>query len=173
MGVPARVAGRPEPTRRADLEHGRLPDPVVKAISELLAQQSQLQERVRQLEKALLQLEPSALALPVRPPVVAAVDLAQCIREALQEVIDPEAGVSVVELGLIHNIEVDGEQVRIRVFIPTPECPFMDYLLNQIQRRTECINGIKAVEVTLLDEPRSSDMLSPSDQKESTVEGPV
>jgi serine O-acetyltransferase len=173
VGVPARVAGRPEPTRRADLEHGRLPDPVVKAISELLAQQSQLQERVRQLEKALLQLEPSALALPVRPPAAAAVDLAQCIREALQEVIDPEAGVSVVELGLIHNIEVDGEQVRIRVFIPTPECPFIEYLLAQIQHRTECINGIKAVEVTLLDEPRSSDVLSRSNRRESTVKGPV
>jgi serine O-acetyltransferase len=97
--------------------------------------------------------------------------LTECIQEALQEVIDPEAGVSVVELGLIRGIEVHGEQVRICVFIPTPECPFVEYLVDQIRHRAECINGIKSVEVTLLDEPRSSDILSPSSQRESTVAG--
>jgi serine O-acetyltransferase len=108
---------------------------------------------VRQLEKALLRQEPTALPLPARPPVSTAVALSECIQEALQEVIDPEAGVSVVELGLIRGIEVFGEQVRIRVFIPTPECPFVDYLLDQIRLKTECVNGIRTAEVTLLDEP--------------------
>jgi serine O-acetyltransferase len=173
VGVPARVVGRPEPERRADLEHGRLPDPVVKAISEVLAQQNLLQERVRQLEKALLRREPTALPLPVRPPVSTAVALRQCIQEALQEVIDPEAGVSVVELGLIRGIEVHGEQVRIRVFIPTPECPFVDYLVDQIRHKTECINGIQTAEVILLDEPSSNDTLAPSKQRQTAVKGTV
>jgi len=172
VGVPARVVGRPEPERRADLEHGRLPDPVVKAISELLAQQGQLQERVRQLEKALLRLEPSALPLRLRPSAVTAVDFTHCIREALREVIDPEAGVSVVELGLIRNIEVvDGERVRIQVFIPTPECPFIEYLLDQIQRKITNINGIKTVEVTLLKEPWPIGTVGPSKQGEITAKG--
>jgi serine O-acetyltransferase len=160
VGIPAHVAGRREPSRLGvDLEHGELPDPVLKAISESLERESQLEERVKALEKALAELAPAALPVQLRRvPSSAGVDLAQRIRETLQDVIDPGAGVSVVELGLIRDIVVDGGQVEVRMVVTSSECPLVEYLMAQIRRKVECINGIKTVEVTLLDEPwRSND----------------
>ena len=52
VGVPGRIAGAERPrSHAADLEHGRLPDPVLRTISEALGQQIHLEERVQQLER--------------------------------------------------------------------------------------------------------------------------
>ena len=153
VGVPARVASRPEPDRQQiSLEHGRLPDPVVKAISESLDRQSRLEERVRRLEKVLLQL--NAAILPQSSHHAPDdEELTRQIEQALREVIDPEAGVNVVELGLIRRVTVRGKQVKVQMFIPTPGCPFVDYLIDQITRKVQSINGLQSVEVVLLDKP--------------------
>ncbi len=169
VGVPARVAGRPEPRRSADLEHGSLPDPVVKAISEVLAQQSQLQERVRQLERAVTSLQPAGVLVSARPPSGSTQELTARIGEALREVIDPEAGMSVVDLGLIQSIEVTGEQVTVGVYIATPECPFLEYLLEQIRRKVMAVNGIGTVEVKVLQRPEVRGTRWSNDQQETVV----
>jgi serine O-acetyltransferase len=153
VGVPARVVGRPQPRRTADLEHGSLPDPVANALSEVLAQQSHLQDRVRQLERAVTRLEPAGVPVSARAPSASAKELRGRIGEALREVIDPEAGISVVDLGLIQSIDVTSEQVTVGVYIATPECPFLEYLLEQIRRKIKTANGVETVEVRLLDQP--------------------
>jgi serine O-acetyltransferase len=153
VGVPARIAGRHEPgEQRVDLQHGDLPDPVLKALTEALDRAARLEERVRALEKALARLAPAAIAMPMHAPLPPAnVDLLQCIRTALNEVIDPEAGVSVVELGLIRDIFTDGKQVEVQVMLDNPQCPLVEYLMDQIRRRVKSINGIQSVQITLLD----------------------
>jgi len=50
------------------------------------------------------------------------------IREALRQVIDPEIGVNIVDLGLVYRIEVDGARVRIAMTMTSPACPLADYL---------------------------------------------
>ncbi len=64
VGVPAHVAGRRKPG--ANLNHGNLPDPLLRAISESLERESRLEERVLALEKALARLVPSALPVQSR-----------------------------------------------------------------------------------------------------------
>jgi serine O-acetyltransferase len=155
VGVPARVTGRPERgTRSADLQHSRLPDPVVKAISETLGRQSRLEERVRLLEKQLSVAAPFAVPaavdgrLPLLPDHVGPL-----VWAALDGVIDPEAGISVVELGLIQYVEVEDSEVRVGVYIAAADCPFLEYLLDQIARKAKMVNGTESVEVTLLERP--------------------
>lgn len=64
VGVPARVAGeRKRNGRPADLEHGQLPDPVLRVINESLDRQDRLEDRVRDLERALLQVSSLSSAL--------------------------------------------------------------------------------------------------------------
>jgi serine O-acetyltransferase len=54
VGVPARIAAPKEVERpKVDLEHGKLPDPVLRAILELLDRQSRLEKKVQQLEMSL------------------------------------------------------------------------------------------------------------------------
>lgn len=168
VGVPARIAGKPEPSElRMDLQHGALPDPILKAVSESLDRAGRLEERVQQLERTLASLTPAAGLLPGPAPRAASLpvlDLAARIRASLYEVIDPEAGINVVELGLIHDIFVDGEQVEVQVLLDNPHCPLVEYLVDQIRRKVKGINGIQNVQITLLDEP-----LSPASRAESVA----
>jgi len=50
------------------------------------------------------------------------------IREALRQVLDPEIGVNIVDLGLVYRIEVDGARVRIAMTMTSPACPLAAYL---------------------------------------------
>ena len=50
------------------------------------------------------------------------------IRQALREVVDPEIGVNIVDLGLVYRIEVEGARARIAMTMTSPTCPLADYL---------------------------------------------
>jgi serine O-acetyltransferase len=155
VGVPARIAGPKEGERpKVDLEHGKLPDPVLRAISESLDRQSRLEERMQQLEVALAWTAP--LAMPSSAggvPPTDRVDVRRNVRDALKEIIDPEVGISIVELGLVKEICIENGDVEIRMVLTTPACPLAGYLVEQIRRRLRRIAEVKRVEVTLLDEP--------------------
>ena len=158
VGVPGRIAGPKKPAGpEIDLEHGKLPDPVLKAISEALDRQSKLEERVRELEMALPRTVP--LALPAEEARVVSLTrggkVETRIREALKEVLDPEVGINVVDLGLIKEIVINGNAVEVRMVLTTPACPLVGYLVEQVRRKTRSVDGVEAVEVTILDEPWS------------------
>ncbi|ADE15950.1 protein of unknown function DUF59 [Nitrosococcus halophilus Nc 4] len=42
---------------------------------------------------------------------------------ALHEVVDPKVGVSIIDLGLVYHIQVEGGRVDIRMTMTTPACP--------------------------------------------------
>lgn len=45
------------------------------------------------------------------------------VRDALRKVIDPEAGIDVVELGLVYRIEARSDAVEIDLTMTSPTCP--------------------------------------------------
>ncbi len=55
------------------------------------------------------------------------------IRAALREVIDPEVGMNVVDLGLIYGIEVAENHVRVSMTMTTPACPMGSYLTDRVR----------------------------------------
>jgi len=50
------------------------------------------------------------------------------ILNKLNEVIDPELGVDIVNLGLIYSVEIDNSNIRILMTMTTPSCPMHTYL---------------------------------------------
>ncbi len=48
--------------------------------------------------------------------------------EALREVIDPEIGVNVVDLGLVYSADVEGNAAHIAMTMTTPACPLHEYI---------------------------------------------
>jgi metal-sulfur cluster biosynthetic enzyme len=49
------------------------------------------------------------------------------IRAALHDVIDPELGVNIVDLGLVYRVDVDGRSAQITLTVTSPACPLRDY----------------------------------------------
>lgn len=55
------------------------------------------------------------------------------ILEALRGVIDPEIGLNVVELGLIRDLEVNDELIKITMILTTPFCPYGPAMVEQVR----------------------------------------
>jgi len=76
----------------------------------------------------------------------------QEIREALRPVIDPEIGMSVVDLGMIREVVIAGDQVEIKMVLTAPFCPLANFLTEQVRLAAESVPGVKEAKVTLLQE---------------------
>lgn len=53
------------------------------------------------------------------------------IRRALASVEDPEAGMSIVDLGLVYSIAAEGGRVRVAMTMTSPACPVAPYLVDE------------------------------------------
>ena len=60
------------------------------------------------------------------------------ILNALQAVLDPDIGLSVIDLDLIREIKFDDpEEAEVKMVLTTPFCPYGPMLINQIQSVAE------------------------------------
>ncbi|WP_054521068.1 metal-sulfur cluster assembly factor [Thermanaerothrix daxensis] len=66
------------------------------------------------------------------------------LREALREIIDPEIGLNVIQLGLIRNVRIEPDQVMIRMILTTPFCPYGPALIEMTRQKAEQALGIPA-----------------------------
>jgi metal-sulfur cluster biosynthetic enzyme len=75
------------------------------------------------------------------------------ITEALRAVFDPELGMSVVDLGLIHGVEIDGGRVGIRMTLTAPECPLHQVLPEWVRRAVLELPAVDDVQVAVTFDP--------------------
>ena len=61
----------------------------------------------------------------------------QALREALRTVIDPELGMSIIELGLVRQFTIQPDFTEIKMIMTTPFCPYGPALLEQTRRAAE------------------------------------
>ena len=56
--------------------------------------------------------------------------------ESLRNVIDPEIGMNIVELGLVRNLEIDEEEdtADITMILTTPFCPYGPAIIEQVRQ---------------------------------------
>lgn len=76
--------------------------------------------------------------------------------DALHDVLDPETGVNLVDLGLVYDVRFDpatGAAVVVMT-LTTPACPAGDVMLEGAERRLLQVPGVRSVEVQLTFEPR-------------------
>ena len=64
------------------------------------------------------------------------------ILEALRDVVDPELGINVVDLGLIYGVDVDAERIAtIDMTLTSAACPLTDVIEDQAR---EALDGVVA-----------------------------
>ena len=82
------------------------------------------------------------------------------VREALREVIDPEIGINVVDLGLIYGIEIDGGAIHVTMTMTSPACPLRDYIQDLVESTvTSRLPDAGAVTVEIVDDPPWTDAM--------------
>jgi len=84
------------------------------------------------------------------------------VRDALREVIDPELGINIVDLGLVYGIDVASESVRITMTMTTPACPLREYIQDLVESTvTSRLSDARRVTVDIVSEPQwTEDMMS-------------
>ena len=67
--------------------------------------------------------------------------------------LDPELSLSVVDLGLVYGIAIDGPTVRITMTLTAPGCPLHDVMADWVRRAVLAVPGVQEVEVNLTFDP--------------------
>jgi metal-sulfur cluster biosynthetic enzyme len=75
------------------------------------------------------------------------------VTEALRDVIDPELGLDFVELGLIYDVEIDDETVRVTYTLTSPGCPIGPQVAEQIEEFVGELDGVAEVQPTMTFSP--------------------
>ncbi|HUQ42098.1 MAG TPA: iron-sulfur cluster assembly protein [Candidatus Limnocylindrales bacterium] len=82
-------------------------------------------------------------------PIANEAEKQEKILNALQAVLDPEIGLSVIDLDLIREVVFTPEEADVRMVLTTPFCPYGPMLINQIQSAAE-LAAEMPVKVTVL-----------------------
>lgn len=69
------------------------------------------------------------------------------VHEALREVIDPELGINVVELGMVGPIEVTDGDVLVNMRLTSMSCPFWELFVEQVKSAVATVEGVEEIRV--------------------------
>jgi metal-sulfur cluster biosynthetic enzyme len=51
-------------------------------------------------------------------------EIVEQARARLSEVVDPEIGMNIIQLGLVRNIEIENDVGHVKMILTTPFCPY-------------------------------------------------
>ncbi|MEI7769621.1 MAG: metal-sulfur cluster assembly factor [Chloroflexales bacterium] len=94
------------------------------------------------------------------------------VRAALRNVVDPEIGLDIVNLGLIYRVDVldDGRTVDIDMTLTTPACPAGPQIIDQARREvlslSDVYKGLEDVKINLVWTPFWNPSLMSEDARE-------
>ena len=81
--------------------------------------------------------------------------------EALRQVEDPELGMDIVDLGLLYDVEVEGQRVKVTHSLTSMGCPVGPLIQEDINRVARELPGVEDVDVELTwDPPWTPDKMS-------------
>lgn len=75
------------------------------------------------------------------------------VRDRLRNVIDPEVGIGIVDLGLIYDVAIDDQTISITMTMTTPACPLGSYLQQSAEYALADLAGQRLIEIDLVVDP--------------------
>jgi metal-sulfur cluster biosynthetic enzyme len=94
------------------------------------------------------------------PPQLSSMPSAQelAVRSVLETVMDPELGLSVIDLGLIREVQFLGGKTLVKMMLTTPFCPYAPQMMADVKQATESAVPQPA-EVEIIPDAWSPDMM--------------
>jgi metal-sulfur cluster biosynthetic enzyme len=84
------------------------------------------------MNEADVEVDRTAAGLPEPPAPRAELAAIDDVEEAMRDVVDPELGINVVDLGLVYDIRVDEENIAILdMTLTSAACPLTDVIEDQ------------------------------------------
>ena len=80
------------------------------------------------------------------------------VRSVLETVMDPEIGLSVIDLGLIREIHFQPDRTLVRMMLTTPFCPYAPQLMSEVQQATMTVVALPC-EVEIMPDAWSPDLM--------------
>ncbi|ODS31006.1 MAG: putative 1,2-phenylacetyl-CoA epoxidase, subunit D [Candidatus Scalindua rubra] len=85
----------------------------------------------------------------------------ESVRTMLMDVIDPEIGVNIIDLGLVYDIKINGNEVRIKMTLTSPGCPAGPEIINNVKLAILKLKEVDKVDVMLVWTPMwNSEMMT-------------
>ena len=75
------------------------------------------------------------------------------INKVLKKVKDPEIGIDIVTLELVYGINIKKDNVRVKMTLTSPMCPYGPELVNSVKQEIKKVKGIKKVDVDVVFDP--------------------
>jgi metal-sulfur cluster biosynthetic enzyme len=79
--------------------------------------------------------------------------IADQVTQALKDVLEPEIGINVVDLGLLYEVRIDDDDVVVTMTPTSPWCPDADFLRVQVDRVLGGLGLNSAVRVNWVRKP--------------------
>ena len=74
------------------------------------------------------------------------------ILKAIEKVMDPELGISIIEMNLIDKVEINKGNVFVEFHLSTPACP-MEFALkiaSDVKEAAQKVSGVKSVKINVV-----------------------
>lgn len=75
------------------------------------------------------------------------------VKLALRKVKDPELNLNIVDLGLVYDIVVEGNDVQVDMTLTSPGCPAGPQITGDVERTLKALPGVGTVDVHLVWQP--------------------
>ena len=99
-------------------------------------------------------MNPTSLPSPPATPVTQPLAGEEVrVLEALRQVIDPEIGMNLVDLGLIYSVHTSAGHAEVIMTLTTAGCPMHDSLTRGVKTALLQLPGIQSAEVQVVWDP--------------------
>lgn len=91
--------------------------------------------------------------------------MVQPARDRLAEVVDPEIGMNIIQLGLVRDIQIDNDVARLKMILTTPFCPYGPAMIEMTKAKAvEGLNmpvtiemGMEMWDFSMMEDPSALD----------------
>jgi metal-sulfur cluster biosynthetic enzyme len=75
------------------------------------------------------------------------------VYDVLRQCYDPEIPINLVDLGLIYDVQVEDDQVKVVMTLTARGCPAHSFISEQVRQQVAKIEGVKSAQVQVVWDP--------------------
>lgn len=78
----------------------------------------------------------------------------ETVTKALEEVLDPELNISIIDLGLVYDVKLQGQKVALTMTLTTIGCPLFGLIEVEVKNKLQQLGfGDKDIQIDLVFDP--------------------